>query len=129
MIGIVNKRDFKRMGRNIVYIGRPSILGNPYKLSKFGREESIRLYEIWLRAKITDGKVVKKEIDRLARIARKGDLFLACWCYPKRCHGDVIKRIIEEINEEHDPTYELASDIGGDMSDGAFWALYNELGG
>jgi len=33
------------------------------------------------------------------------------------------------ITSSGDPTYNLAQDIGGDMPDGAFWALYNELGG
>lgn len=28
-----------------------------------------------------------------------------------------------------DPVYELATDIGGDLPDGAFWALHHELGG
>lgn len=37
------------------------------------------------------------ELNRLWGIARKGDLTLVCHCAPKRCHGDVIKALIEGI--------------------------------
>lgn len=33
------------------------------------------------------------------------------------------------ITGANDSTYDLASDIGGDLPDGAFWSLYEELGG
>ena len=33
------------------------------------------------------------------------------------------------ITAMNDPVLELAQDIGGDLPDGAFWALYHELGG
>ena len=34
---------------------------------------------------------------RLAALARKQDLCLVCFCAPKACHADIIKRTIEAI--------------------------------
>jgi len=60
------------------------------------------------------------------------DVGLAEWFQPTdtpaTCEG--CKRIAREYTyePEADPVYRLATDIGGDLPDGAFWALYSELG-
>jgi hypothetical protein len=41
MIRIENKRTYHGDGP---YIGRPSLLGNPYSVTVYGRQEAIRLY-------------------------------------------------------------------------------------
>lgn len=65
-----------------VYIGRPSIFGNPYTISKDGnREEVINLYRHYLRTNLK----VLKAIYNLPK-----DAILGCFCKPKACHGDVI---------------------------------------
>ena len=40
------------------------------------------------------------ELFRLVRLAKKGDLYLGCYCAPRACHGDVIKAEIEWILAE-----------------------------
>ena len=81
-----------------VYIGRPSVWGNPFvherKNVKDGavlvesRERAIELYEIYIRDKID-----RKELLGLEEIAGKT---LGCWCSPKPCHGDVLVRLCRE---------------------------------
>ncbi len=76
-----------------VYIGRPSKWGNPFThlsdrktLAEFivpSREEAIARYEEYLSS---SGLI--KDIEEL-----RGRV-LGCWCSPKRCHGDVLARLL-----------------------------------
>lgn len=100
MITVVNKRHYRDEG---VYIGRPSLLGNPFKIGEHGtREEVIDKYAVWLRRQIQNRNAVYRELLRLAELARKGDLILICWCKePNReidCHGDAVKSEISRLN-------------------------------
>ena len=100
MIHVVNKRNFRGNG---VYVGRPSVLGNPYVIGKDGnRDEVIEKYRKWLWAKYKEKGKVYDELMRLCDIARKRDLVLMCWCKPKACHGDVIKRCVEWMIKRQD---------------------------
>ncbi len=111
MIRVENKRTYRGAG---VYIGRPSLLGNPFEMNKerteaesemLGgrfpagrirtREEAVEEFRIWLWMKIQERGEVYAELTRLAESARRGDLTLLCWCAPKPCHGDIVKRAIE----------------------------------
>jgi hypothetical protein len=69
-----------------VYIGRPSKWGNPYSVEIWGRDECIRKYEKYIRRK-----------PKLMRLLKnlKGKV-LGCWCYPKRCHGEVLLKLLKE---------------------------------
>jgi uncharacterized protein YeaO (DUF488 family) len=40
---------------------------------------------------------VKKELLRLAAIAKREDLVLVCSCKPRRCHADFIKYALEQL--------------------------------
>jgi len=84
------KREYP--GMKIIYVGRPTALGNPYEL--FGQDKhnpkkvaaSIARYKVWLWGKI-------KEEDPDVMFALKNiteDTILACWCYPSPCHSQVI---------------------------------------
>lgn len=78
-----------------VYIGRPSIWGNPFSykqgtLASFlvnDRKEAIAKYEEWLRADPNLIAKVKRDL--------RGKV-LGCWCSPLPCHGDVLARIANE---------------------------------
>ena len=91
---VLNKRD---VGTRGVYVGRPSPLGNPFKLEQESdRYAVIARYEIWLRERIAarDQRVCD-ELNRLHLIARDtGLLELVFWCAPKRCHADVIRTVL-----------------------------------
>lgn len=60
------------------------------------------------------------------------DIGMAAWFQPTdtpvTC--ETCKRIARAYTYKptRDPVYRLAEDIGGDLPDGAFWALYHELG-
>ncbi|UVK80487.1 hypothetical protein [Escherichia phage vB_EcoM_PD205] len=87
---IVNKHH----GKSGEYIGRGSPLGNPFVIGKDGsREQVIAKYRVWLNEQIMrKNPIVLDELNRLGNkaIDEKG-LALQCFCYPKPCHGEVIK--------------------------------------
>lgn len=100
-INILNKHHNKNASG--VYIGRPSVLGNPFSHLKgtqaeytcVNRDDAVEQYDIYLSDRINKDQVVTSELKRLYRILlNSGELNLICWCYPKRCHGDVIKRVL-----------------------------------
>ena len=78
-----------------VYIGRPmpdfpdgSPFANPFKIGVDGtRAEVLEKYEAYLRGN-------QELLDRILELDGK---VLGCWCKPKKCHGDIIVRLIEEI--------------------------------
>lgn len=71
-----------------VYIGRPSIWGNPFVIGVDGdREHVIRLYEEHVRS---SPELMK------ALFELKGKI-LGCWCHPLPCHGDVLVKLIKEL--------------------------------
>lgn len=98
MLNSITVVHCKRTSDSFVYIGRPSPLGNPFKLEKGMKKGStLQKYEAWLRNKISNkDPEVCKELNRLYKLAKKGSLNLGCWCSPSPCHGDIIKKILEE---------------------------------
>ena len=83
------------------YIGRGSPLGNPFKIGRYTREQVIEKYEEWVRQKLHDGDVrISMEFSRLYFLAIKNPINLICFCSPKICHGDIIKKILLEVYEE-----------------------------
>ena len=96
MITVGNKHH----GAKGIYVGRPSPLGNPFAMQgEATRAQVIRAYEDWLAEQLLDvHSAASIEIYRLAALARKQDICLVCWCAPKACHADIIKRTVEAIN-------------------------------
>lgn len=92
---VANKNSLSvAIGYQDIYIGRPSLLGNPFKLSNENeneREEVIYKYSEYLNK----SAAVCREINRLIDIVKSGQkIRLICFCYPKACHGDVIRNLI-----------------------------------
>ena len=89
----------KRRNDHGIYIGRPSALGNPFVIGKDGdRPTVIRKYEAWLAGQLKNPtSAASLELRRLAELAAQRNICLVCWCAPERCHGDVIKRAIEQL--------------------------------
>ena len=91
MTCVVNKRGHVATV-NDVYIGRPSIWGNPFKIGPDGtREEVIAKYETYITKKL----MKRDKIYWDALVALEGKT-LVCWCKPQACHGDVLVKLIEE---------------------------------
>lgn len=69
-----------------VYIGRPSIFGNPFVIGPDGdRATVIRKYREYL--------MEKPELITKARSQLRGKT-LGCWCHPQPCHGDVLLELV-----------------------------------
>ena len=75
-----------------VFIGRPEKWSNPFPIRKDRtREESLRLFEKWIRNK----PELLKDIGEL-----RGKI-LGCWCEEsEECHGDILIKIIKEMFDE-----------------------------
>jgi len=73
-----------------VYIGRGSKWGNPFPMKDWSDEERNRvcdLYEEWFYKQ-------QHLIDSLPELK---DKVLGCYCKPKRCHGDFLARLVNEL--------------------------------
>ena len=98
-IQVVSKKIYKGEG---IYIGRPSLLGNPFVIGKDGdRAEVIAKYRIWLWGQVKARGAVFNELVRIKRLAERGDVSLVCWCRPNlACHGDVVQACIEWMKSQ-----------------------------
>jgi len=80
-----------------VFIGRPSIFGNPFKMNNESeRIEVIDKYRKWLNGEMvgfrdSERQAILKELPNL-----KGKI-LGCFCYPLPCHGDVLIEMLKKI--------------------------------
>jgi hypothetical protein len=85
-----------------VPIDRSTPLGNPFKI-RAGRsaEEAVECYEIRMQA-VLEGAIVRPEfrqaLTALVELAREdGNIALICHCAPEPCHGDVLKRYLDQL--------------------------------
>lgn len=90
-VEIVNRKVYGGPG---YYVGRPSILGNPFVIGPDGsRLEVIRKYEKWFKDKIENDRIANGLIIEMVReLEQTGRLVLICWCAPLACHAEVIKK-------------------------------------
>ncbi len=83
------RRKGYRTPENTKYVGRPTKWGNPFALTVYGLDESLRLYEQYI-----DEKIANNELD-LRELEGKN---LSCWCsLNKECHADILLRKLEEV--------------------------------
>ena len=72
----------------IVFIGRPSRWGNPFRLGRDGnRAEVIRKYTVWVWQPRNAGL-------RAAMRRQLAGKKLGCFCVPLFCHGHIIASIV-----------------------------------
>jgi hypothetical protein len=75
-----------------VYIGRGSKWGNPFVIGVNGsREDVIRRYEEWIR----------QQPHLMASLHELRGQSLGCYCKPLACHGDVLVKLLEELDANH----------------------------
>lgn len=101
MIYIVNKYRLPYIAGVLINIMRGSPLGNPFEMKDRSQEERDRVcdeYAVYISKKIAEkDTAICRELNRIYVLAKQGkNVYLQCCCAPKRCHGDTIKRIIEE---------------------------------
>ncbi len=71
-----------------VYIGRPTVWGNPYTIGKDGTRAQV--IEKHRKAVLADPHMIQ-----MIKTFLKGRV-LGCWCSPKPCHGDTLAKIANE---------------------------------
>ena len=96
---------------NTVYVGRPSVLGNPYSHLNLKHtikvatvEDAVANYAKWLDERIKDSYDVRDALDHIIDVAEinNNKVYLACWCKDEtkpyasdhQCHADVIRDVI-----------------------------------
>lgn len=105
MITISNIRQNPRgeyVGRENKTFGvKESPLANPFPLTRESdRDDVIEEYRVWLNQKLYPENRLnpaRTEIERLKAMYKKtGELNLVCWCFPRRCHAEIIRDVILE---------------------------------
>lgn len=93
-------------GYTEIYIGRPSVYGNPYTHHELANTAA--MFKV-----ATRGEAIEKYLDFLDKADKTSPLMVGiadltnryrdgenfefiCWCAPERCHGDVIKHLIQQ---------------------------------
>jgi hypothetical protein len=75
-----------------VYIGRPTIYGNPFTIGKDGtRDDVVEKYKTFFIEKILNDNDFKNKI-----LTLKGKR-LGCFCKPLKCHGDIICEYLNSV--------------------------------
>lgn len=75
-------------------------LGNRFEIYKDGtRLEVIRKFEEELNYKVRSKTLTSEEREILSTIIKhcKDTVYLVCHCYPKRCHAESIKELVEKL--------------------------------
>jgi len=121
MVKITNE-GFKGKG---VYVGRPSVFGNPYPVKKskhsdkvYSLKKSLELYTQHFEENILRSKQFEELVKKYRK---KGYVELDCWCVNRkiqrseevrleecRCHAEIIAYYLLYLNEL--PTEELDDD-------------------
>lgn len=85
-----------RIDRENPLLGSPFVLKN--KNDAEGRRQVIEDFRSHLRTQMRSKSPTWMAVIELANRVQAGEkLALQCWCCPKACHGDVIKKAIEGI--------------------------------
>jgi hypothetical protein len=95
MITIKNMRQGRPSNPWDVRIDRfDKILGNPFYMNSENERNLVcDKYEIWFNENLP--KLLPR-LNQLNELYQKyGKLNLYCWCAPKRCHAETIKRWLE----------------------------------
>ena len=90
MVEIVNIKNCNDWGKpGDVLINRTTKWGNPFIMhNEVQRDMVCDQYELWLNKKLLHKEL---NLDDLSTAKRLG-----CHCKPKRCHGDYLKKLLDE---------------------------------
>jgi hypothetical protein len=80
--------------RDVKYIGRPSVFGNPFWMKDESKRDDVvdkHVEYFMLR--------VSKDAEFRSKVMQLKGHKLGCYCTPKRCHGDIIAHWIDSQNQ------------------------------
>jgi hypothetical protein len=75
-----------------VRIDRATKWGNPYPITDTDSRDAVLFKYTWYIVNAMENKELN--ITELTDARRLG-----CWCKPKACHGDILKKAIEQYND------------------------------
>ena len=83
---------------NAIYIGRGSPYGNPYPITDVDDRDSVcdKYEKYFYKAIETDAELFAAVKKLYFQWKEQGELELGCFCAPARCHGETIKKYLEE---------------------------------
>jgi hypothetical protein len=70
-----------------ILIDRTTKWGNPFIIGPYTREEALEKYEEWIQTQ----DWLLKDIHKLK------NKVLGCWCKPKKCHGDILAELANNL--------------------------------
>ncbi len=85
-----------------IYVGRPTILGNPFILERESdRNAILQQYDTYLMKELENKEgAIYTEIHRIADMLYEQNIKLICSCSPKACHADIIAREVVNIHNK-----------------------------
>jgi hypothetical protein len=107
-----SRRKGARAPEGVIYCGRPTVRGNPFRADRFGHAKSVKLYERWLHRTLSQRTLTRLgfnpvEINALIewrnRLDRELPLLrgrnLSCWCAATThwCH---LRPLIAFVNRD-----------------------------
>ncbi len=97
IIDVVNKHHHQSLDGVTIYVGRGSPLGNPFYMNnQHMRDEVCDKYILYIKDQINcNNRTIIDELVRIHQIAETQPVHLQCFCAPRRCHADTIKKILE----------------------------------
>lgn len=93
---VVNRRNITTNAETDYYIGRGTILGNPFTVRKFGRPFCLQFYKIHFDYMVQHSTEFLNAVKEASGYKR-----LVCYCKPSDCHGDYILKYIQDVLEIH----------------------------
>ena len=98
----INVRNKSRWKQDGYYVGRPTVLGNPFRITEDQtRDICIQRYANGLKKAIEHRNTeLIYELQKMeAHLIEHNTLNLVCWCAPESCHADIIKQVL--LNKFH----------------------------
>lgn len=103
-IQIISKRTGGYKGVNIdeiISISRPSVLGNPFTVQRYGHSACIQMFDDYFDNAMNDVEGFREAFMDIVSKDKSGvRLGLECWCTVAdgsvECHGHIIERKVEE---------------------------------
>ena len=104
---VINGKRKKNQGVESIYIGRPSIWGNPF-VNKFvaakyhwkdmgiSTADPVKAHRAWLSGEGYTNVMQKRRQEVLKRIGELKGKVLRCYCKPQPCHGDYLAELADE---------------------------------
>jgi len=96
-IKICNMRFVKPKFEWEFRVDRMSPVGNPFYMNDESQRDIVcDKYESYFQTQLENNTHFKKYLQAMLNALKQyGKLYLYCWCAPKRCHAETIKRWLE----------------------------------